>query len=455
MLKPGDRVGVAVSGGADSVCLLHVLQRLAAGLRVSLTVVHLNHQLRGAESDADEVFVRELAVSLGLPSLIDSAPVAQRGGNLEQSGRRARQEFFARLIDRGCLEKIATAHTRSDQAETVLYRLIRGSGTAGLAGIRPVTAHGVIRPMLDVDRSDVLAYLGAHGLSWREDTSNEDPRFVRNRMRHHLLPLLARDYNPRIVSTLAQVADIARDEESWWARQIAASPLTRPRLPIPDLMAVHPAVRRRVVREILQQVRGDLRGISAAHIEAILALAAAPAGSGRVALPRGTEVIRSFDVLLFRQQTVPVEEYQFAAEAPVHVRLPGTSRRLSLQIIEIPSTSGSAGDDNVYNGGGDCLDADRLPRPLVIRNWRPGDVLRRRGRSERKLKLLFQKARVPLWSRRGWPVLAGGATIVWSRGFGVAAGFEPSAATRRILVVCEGESDPPFESNEGCCASLT
>ena len=199
MLRPGDRVAAAVSGGADSVFLLHVLAHIAPRLNVTLAgVAHLNHKLRGEASDADERFVAGLAGGLGVPFFRAEARVMEAGGNLEQAARRARIKFFETLIREGKADRIATGHTRDDQAETVLFRMLRGSGLAGLAGILPVTGEHLIRPLLETTRAEIEEFLTARGIPWREDASNADHRFARNRIRHGLLPQLEREWNPEL-----------------------------------------------------------------------------------------------------------------------------------------------------------------------------------------------------------------------------------------------------------------
>ena len=216
MLAPGARVIVAVSGGPDSVCLLHVLREL----KVRVTgVAHVNHKLRGEASEEDERFVAGMAREMGLQ--FHSTVAVCSEGNLEQTARRARREFFHDLIRRGLADRIALGHTRDDQAETVLFRMLRGSGLAGLAGILPVTAEGLIRPLLGVTRGEVETFLRERGILWREDASNREPRFARNRIRHELLPQLKQDWNPRLTEALAHLADLAYEEERWWAAEIA------------------------------------------------------------------------------------------------------------------------------------------------------------------------------------------------------------------------------------------
>src|ERR1035441_1467406 len=197
MFQPDQRVGVAVSGGADSVSLLHVLRELAPRWNLRLVVLHLDHKLRGEESHQDAAFVRDLAATLDLPFEFEETDVAalcrETGENIEQAARAARLEFFRRVIQAETVDRVAAGHTRSDQAETVLFRFLRGSGTAGLAGIRPVTDDGIVRPLVEIDRPEIERYLRARGIAWRNDSTNASTAFARNRIRHELLPQLTRD----------------------------------------------------------------------------------------------------------------------------------------------------------------------------------------------------------------------------------------------------------------------
>src|SRR5271165_4532483 len=225
-MRAGDRVAVAVSGGADSVALLRVLLDLRGELGIVLAVAHFNHQLRGNDSEADEAFVADLARHCGLEFFAGRADVREHAVNSKQSveaaGRELRYQWLRRLAEEQRFDAIATAHTLDDQAETVLLKLLRGAGTRGLAGIYPELFAGeqrkvrIVRPMLCITRDEVESYLTSLGQSWREDESNLDRRIARNRVRHDLLPLLAREYNPNIRQVLSDTAELARAEEEYW-----------------------------------------------------------------------------------------------------------------------------------------------------------------------------------------------------------------------------------------------
>jgi tRNA(Ile)-lysidine synthase len=442
-----ERLGVAVSGGADSVCLLHLLRELAPRWSLCLTVVHLDHGLRGEESRKDAEWVRDLAAGLGLRCVLRSADVAAGGGNLEQAARDARRALFAGLIAAGQVERVAVGHTRSDQAETVLFRFLRGSGTAGLAGIRPVTSDGIVRPLIDIERTEIEEYLEEHGIPWREDSTNRSPRFARNRIRHELLPQLARDWNPAIRDTLAQTAEWALDEESYWKEQLDRLEPGRLEmrgaeviLDVRGVRSLPMAAARRLVRRAIERAKGDLRGIDFPHIDAVLHLASQPSGSGGFQA-YGIDIRRSFDWIRLASRDSPPEAppYCLPACVPGSLQIPGANSLLSLEVVEKPETSTLS--DYVYNSGMSCLDWGLVSGSLVLRNWMPGDRFRRSGASgPQKLKTLFHLARIPVWERRNWPVLADGQSVVWTRRFGAAAQVAANESTQRILRVWETQA---------------
>ena len=305
MFTPGDRVAVAVSGGADSVCLLHVLLELAPRWNLTLSVVHVNHNLRGDASRADAEFVRTLAAELELPFTLRELDLSSTPGNLEQSARDARNAFFREQLAGGLATRIALGHTRSDQAETVLFRFLRGSGATGLAAIRPVTPHGIVRPLIDVERPEIVRFLGDRGIPWREDATNATLDFARNRIRHQLLPQLVREWNPALTETLAHTADLSLAEEAYWQGEIdrlAALHLSQRGRAIfvsaAALVSLPLAAARRLVRHAIHLAAGNRRIADFGHIAGILELAARPEGTGRTQVP-GIEVRRSFDWLRF------------------------------------------------------------------------------------------------------------------------------------------------------------
>ncbi len=442
-------MGVAVSGGADSVALLHILKELSPRWNLHLRVLHFNHRLRGPESEEDARFVARLAGQLGLEFLCEEGDVGREareaGENLEQAARRARYGFFHRLLEEGKLEKVAVGHTRSDQAETVLYRLLRGAGTAGLAGIRPVTRQGIVRPLVEVGREELRTWLEARGIGWREDASNLDVRFARNRIRHELLPWLEREWNPKIREVLARMAALAQDEEAYWEAELnrlepewieqeAGGVVLR----ADRLRELPRAVRRRLIRRAIEKAKGDLRGIDMEHVERALALAEAGA-SGAADLP-GATVMRSFEWLRFARPEAAEapREYCIRAEPPGEFRLPSGNSVIRLELKDAAELWG--GEETAYNTEGVWIaDWSSVGGELTLRNWHPGDRFQPQGQDRpRKVKELFERARIPCWKRSGWPMLVKGDQIIWTREFGVARGYAARPGCRQVLVIREG-----------------
>jgi tRNA(Ile)-lysidine synthase len=450
MLSPGDAVGVAVSGGADSVCLLHVLRQLAPEYGITLHVLHLNHGWRGAESDADADFVAALAGRLGIPITAERAGTAA-DPNAEQAGRDARLGFFERMRETHSLTRIATGHTRSDQAETVLYRLLRGSGTAGLSGIRPVTSDGRIRPLLACSRQEVEAWLRENGGEWRDDATNGDTAFLRNRLRHTLIPLITRDFQPAVSEILAATAELAQDEETWWAGEVERllpdivekKTLTAVVVRADKLSSLDPAPARRVVRRLLADVRGDLRGLDLIHVDRVRQLAAQKEGHGRTQLP-GVDVFRSFEWLrigpLARESRFALDyAFQFRCEELAQNDKPFVIPHTSLSMLMQIQPETTVVPWQPYNEEAAELDADLVRGVLELRNWHPGDEMKLPSRTSVKLKQLFQEFRIPLWERHLWPVLTCGETVVWSRRFGPSEEHQRRGETRRVLHVAVRE----------------
>lgn len=455
MLEPGDRVAAAVSGGADSVALLEALLELRERLAIELVVAHFNHRLRGSESDADAEFVRELAKRHGLPFLCESADVAaeaqRRRGNLESVARELRYGFLRSLVDRGEARKVATGHTADDQAETVLARFLRGSGTRGLAGIYPVVDGWLIRPLLEQRRAALRAWLVERSITWREDSSNYDLRLTRNRLRAEVLPLLE-TYNPRLVEHLAATAEMAQDEEHYWSRRAAellsqaecrGGPPCPPasaeqaksagsilKLSLARFVQLDRAEQRRLLRAALARA-GHSRRLEWAHVEALRHLAVAGQSGQRVQLP-AVEVVRVFDSLEFRPGAGPaVSSYEYQVSIPGECFIPATGTRLIFNLV------GRGGAEQGYNKMEESLvDLDSIQNPLTVRNWRPGDRFDSpTGRGARKVKTLLLQRRVPAEQRRLWPVVVSGDRILWMRGFPVARSFRmgPSSAAGVLI----------------------
>src|SRR6185437_10788149 len=440
MLNPGHRVGVAVSGGADSVGLLRLLERLRSRLGIAVLVVHFDHGLRGAESDADAEFVVELARRLGLECLVERGDVlaaaSKNKWNLEDAGRRLRYAFFERLVAEGKANRIAVAHTEDDQAETVLAHLLRGTGPTGLAGIHP-ERDSTIRPLLGERRATLRQYLWEIDQPWREDSSNLDMRRGRARIRERLLPVLERDFTNHITNRLATLAELAREEQLFWKVLVEDGLETlvhrdegKLSIAIGDLLAPidalvqrktrtggqkehwQRALTERLVRRLYEDVHGTRFGLGLGHVKQVIHLASESASGSRVGLPGGVTVGREFDELTFSRVSHKDERgggtkavgpvgYEYTIDLPIQgtasISVPVLKRCFSLKMIDW-----SIAERDTKRG---CvaLDADLLRSPLTLRNWRSGDRYRPLGRRHTaKLKEMFRLRKVPNGERLLW-----------------------------------------------------
>jgi tRNA(Ile)-lysidine synthase len=445
LLRPGERVAVACSGGADSVALLHILAELREELGVVLSVAHFHHQIRGAEADSDERFVAELAAKLNVnfDSASGNAPqhAAHSKTSLETAARELRHRWFAELIKQDKTDKIATAHTLDDQAETVLMRILRGTGTRGLSGIAPThKAKHLVRPLLSTSRFEVETYLRAKGQCWREDSSNLDLGHTRNRVRHTLLPLLERDFNPAIRQTLADLAEVAQAENDYWNNEIAS---LLPRLILEgkpsrsgrsssgeahgvlalDLsgLRTHPlAVRRQVIQRTALRLGVSLEF---KHIQQLTALAEHGKPGAKLALPDGLVANRTARELQFSKNAPKAaEDYCYRLPIPGEVAVPEAGTTIRARLISDGKQKGLS-----YNAA-TLLKASLLGSELKVRNWRAGDkFFPAHTQSPKKVKELLQSGRlgheISPAQRKAWPVIESAGQIVWMRSFPASQDF--------------------------------
>jgi tRNA(Ile)-lysidine synthase len=568
LLRAGERVGVAVSGGIDSVALLRLLLELRGELGIVLSAVHFNHKLRGAESDADEGFVADLAREHDLQFYVDSDDVAgharEVGVSLETAARELRYGFFRYLIEaegkspplakparngapegissgevdiptlsqkaregwgnhgaeiptsrksgekwgtppsplvsrNPSLHKIVTGHTLDDQAETVLMRLIRGAGLKGIGGIYPriaVEEDGeycgeIVRPLLGVRRRELESYLREMGQGWREDATNDEEKFTRNRVRKLLVPLLEKEFNPAVAENLAELAEIARGEEDYWENEVAgwmgtgvhwtepawarpANALIQigtspsPQGLKPDLerggsrgpekplfhgtaslrdriekahwlvmnasvdrlwfLGEPLAVQRRVVKAI-----GEHAGVPLEfkHVEEILQFAAEEGGSGKeISLPLGWKVVREAHELVFVTPDLrePAPLHDYEYELLVPGEVAVSETGTCIEARLISSSTVGYNPEHL-------LDADSLPERLKVRNWRAGDRFwPAHTKSPKKVKELLQERHIAQPERRLWPVLVSGDEIVWMRGFASPSRLQAKAGSAAVLI---------------------
>ena len=430
LFRPGLRLAVAVSGGADSVALLRTLHRRSRELGLTLHVVHLHHGIRAAEADADLAFVRDLADRLGLPfhsSHADTpAEAAARPGKpaetIEEAARRLRYAWFRQLLSKTpppavALDAVATAHTLDDQAETVLAKFLRGAWTEGISGIHPVVQHPeglILRPLLAATRTEIELYLRDLAQPWREDSTNRQLTYTRNRIRHELLPSLE-SWNPRLREHLAQMAELARDEDAWWAAEVArlAPQLILPGRPVRGggraaaegvaldlarLGELHPALQRRILRYAAAQlgVAPDFRAT-----QELRALALTGRAGQRSELAHGLRAERTHRELRL-------------SLAPVSISRISSKEFAAPQVLPVPGEAAAPAFGLHIRIETDAAVPTRL---ATLRPWKPGDrVTLQHSSGPRKVKEVLERLKVSGEARAHWPVLELAGRILWMQG---------------------------------------
>lgn len=441
MCAPGDHLLVALSGGADSMALLHLLHLLAPELALTLSVAHLNHGIRGAAATRDQLFSRRAAEALGLPFYTATADVpaqAERDRTgLEEAARRARHAFLHEIAEACGATRIAVGHHKGDMAEQLLLNLLRGAGPRGLGAMEPVTESGIIRPLIDLSREDLACWLKARGIGHVTDATNSDTAYTRNRVRHLLIPLLEAHFNPSTVDTLARTAALLREEEDWleevteaaYTDCLIAHGATRLELATEKLTGLHPAARSRVLRRAVKALCGSTRALTATHVHSLSALIE-QGGSGRaVDLSRGLRGIRTKGSLHLTMETgnlrtnrpgllaeTPPFSYAVdrpAPEGPVTLEIAETGDCLEFRWAlppEGPLTSRNA--HRVF------IAPEILTFPLTIRNTRPGDRFRPEGGAgSRKLGRFFADCGIEGARRSQVPLVIADEKILWVSGY--------------------------------------
>lgn len=431
MLKGGEHVLLAVSGGADSLALLHAMHALAPALRFDLHVAHFDHGWR-ADSGKDADFVRAEADRLGIGCTVGTAePGRARGRSPEEDARNKRMAFLSATARAIGATRIATGHTLDDQAETVLMRVLVGAGKRGISGIPPVR-WWVIRPLIDLRRADTQEYCRALGLRPLQDPTNEDTSLLRNRIRLHALPMLREGFNRRLDEQLARMADIARDEDYYLDQQaaLAAAPERvgdELSLRLDVLLAMPVPLQRRAIR-LLARTLGP--GIDAEHTEAVRALAAKGKTGSSLDLPGLLTARLEYGCLV-----VGTDDAKPLPRTPTVLTVPGETELLAWgtrMVTWVTDERPSDWPDGVQR----CVvDAERVPSPLLVRRWRTGDTFRPLGMARRKkVGDFFTDARVPVRRRREVPIVSGeDGTIVWIAGHRIDDRVKVTERTRSFL----------------------
>lgn len=436
MIAIGDKVLVGVSGGADSIALLHMLNRLKAELKIELAVAHINHGLRGKDAHGDASYVANLCEQWGIPFFLKEVDVGQLsrawGLSEEEVGRRVRFEFFDQVLSQLDGDKIALGHHQDDQVETILHNIIRGTGLEGLRGIKPIRDGKIIRPLLEIGRQEIERYLHGEGLSYRHDRTNDETIYTRNKLRLELIPYIDSELNARFTDSIIRMADILGAEDDFLSAytcqlmegNISKEP-DRVAIPIAFLQSCHLAIQRRVLRSCIEELSEVMTDIGQKHIDGVLHMCNLNPGS-TMDLPLGLIVYRDYDTLILTRESI----YSHGG-FDIELHIPGT---VFIEDIGIDITARHV--KKIRFGDPNCvyIDGDTISHTLRVRSRIDGDRFRPFGmRGSKKLKDFFIDEKIPRYERDAIPLVVDDGNIVWVAGHQIGDDYKITEDTDTII----------------------
>lgn len=453
LIGRGDRVVVGVSGGPDSVCLLHVLHVLSGELGIELFVVHVNHMLRGEEAFEDERYVASLCEELGIAFHSVSCDIRRlskdRGISLEEAGRDARYYQFDLIADKVGAAKIAVAHNKNDQVETVLMHMLRGAGLEGLKGMQFKRGR-LIRPLLNITRKEIEDYCSENGLVPRVDRTNHENIYTRNKIRLDLLPYMEELFGPGIMNNIYRMSELMRKDSDFietaafklFNESCIVREKTRVHLDIRKLCASHPALQGRALRLAYSEVAGSLKNLENVHVDSIIELASSGRTGAEIHLPNGVKTSKSYEVLkIFNIDNDETDNDKNEIPFIYTVKIPGITcikgEKTFIEAVLFRNVADIEEYRNVlYNSPVQFFDYDLLKQGINIRNRRNGDIFKPlKSTGTKKLKEFFIDEKIPREQRDRIPLIAKGNEIIWIIGYKISDKFKVTENTKNVLML--------------------
>lgn len=436
MISYGDRVLVGFSGGPDSLCLLHILYRLKRALGISLAAVHLNHMIRDEEAIRDERFSKEFAESINIPFYSKRVPVEDLAKEMristEEAGRIVRYGFFDEVCKLEGTNKIALAHNMNDQAETMIMRFFRGTGVSGLGGINPIREDKYIRPVIGLSRDEIEEYCLNNSLNPVRDSTNEKSLYTRNRIRLELIPYIMKNLNPNIIESLYKTSEIIREEDSYLnktAKGYIKDLKFKDGLLIEKFNCLDLAVKRRIMRILINEIRGDIVGIEGIHIEECVLLILKGETGKRVNLPGDIQCVIEYDIFKIERETEK-KYYNYPLPLPGGINIKEIGISISTKILEKNNSNFRDNDFVKY------FDYDKIKGELSVRNRRDGDYIYPKGmRGRKKFKDILIDKKIPRDKRDDIPLIAIEGEIIWAIGFRDTNNYNIDERTKKILEI--------------------
>lgn len=435
MLTQGEKIVLGVSGGADSIALLYSLNELI-DYGLELIIAHLNHRLRVDEAKRDADFVKEIAKSLGLTFVyaeVDTLKYKEESQlSTEDAARQLRYKFFDQVMSKHYATKLATAHTLDDQAETVLMRLIRGSGSKGLSGIPPVSIN-IIRPLIEISRSEIENYLNSRDIKWVEDASNVSREFLRNRIRHDLIPELE-SYNPQIKETLAKTADILRAEYEFikietekYFNEVFSENRSEITGNLLKYESIDKILRYSLLRTAIENLNRNLKNISSIHIISADDFLLSETASGQIELPEETVIVKGYDTFLVTKKSEIEREFYYSIQSPGKWSFP----ELEVEISLVKTQSLEKKDESVA-----YFDPELVKFPIEVRSFKTGDRFSPLGmQSSKKLQDYFTDIKLPKFLRSRVPIFISDGEIMWAGGIRIDDRFKVTDKKGEVLKI--------------------
>jgi tRNA(Ile)-lysidine synthase len=441
LLNKKDRVVVALSGGSDSTALLAALAQISKQLDFSIIVAHYNHGLRGTQSDEDEKYSQELAKKMGLifvSGKMDSK-LQQKGVSPEDFYRQQRYQFLNKVAEDYNAQKIALGHNIQDQAETVLLNLLRGSGLEGLKGILPIREGKFIRPLIEVSKEEIIAFLNEAGISYCQDSSNENNIYLRNKIRLELIPYLKEKFNPKIEENLAQMAEILRQDDDFIRNSVQEALESTYIQSLPDGISLNieyikglvPSIRLRLFKEILESMIPEKNGFSFSNINALERLAQATESGKRISLPLAIVARREYDNIILTRDKICLKQvdYEYPVNIPGIIHVKETDRTISIE-----KTFRDKMDMQLKNKI--YLDLDKIQQPIILRNRRDGDRFQPLGmKGQQKIKSLFINQKIPRNKRNEVMLLVDQDSVIWIENMHLSDRVKIAPQTKNVLVL--------------------
>lgn len=445
MIQKGDKVIIGVSGGPDSVCLLHILDSLKEELDITLYIAHVEHGFRGQASKEDARFVEELGRKMGIEVFSTSVDVPEfikkSGLSPEDAARKVRYDFYEEVMRKVRGNKVALGHNLDDQVETLIMRFLRGTGPKGLGGISPVRDRIYIRPLLEVRRDEIIRFLNENNMEYRIDETNLKDVYHRNRIRLKLIPLLEREYNPNLKNTLSRMAYIFREDSRYLEGVAEKYYLETARYEPEGILIKYDkfkdlpfSIKTRILLKGIEEVRGSTKDIGFIHILEVVRLADAGAVSSRLVLPGEFIIEKGYKgIYITKRGGIPREfpDYQYTLDIPGRCFVPELGVDFVCEVI--PRNELKQIRRNPFIGQ---FDFDKIKETLIIRNRRPGDRFKPLGlKGIKKLKDFFIDEKVPVYLRNKVPLVVSGEDIIWVVGYRINHDYKIADSTKKILTI--------------------